>query len=108
MNEAEKQLEICLGDSGIPPRHAVASHARPAGIFGHPMRESWLSHPRRFAIAPGLPLIPDRQLFARRRDSIKRPACRRHWQLRSPILGDRNCCGVRIRRTRTPLSGRRR
>ena len=61
--EVEKQLEICLGESGIPVGTLwfPTQGSRAYSVFQY--GESWLTHPRRFAIAPDLPLIPDRQFF---------------------------------------------
>lgn len=61
----EKKLEVCLGESALHIGNlwVPVDGKRAYSIFQY--TEAWLSHPRRFAIAPSMPLVPERQFFQR-------------------------------------------
>ena len=61
--DGERVFEVCLGDDGIPvgTLWIQAEGGRHYSVFRY--AESWLRHPRGFAIAPSMPLHTDRQFF---------------------------------------------
>jgi serine/threonine-protein kinase HipA len=65
---AQRILKVCMGEAGLEVGTLWFESAGGREHSSFQYSETWLSHPRRFAIAPALPLDADRRFFKARSD----------------------------------------
>jgi serine/threonine-protein kinase HipA len=61
-------LKVCMGEAGLEVGTLWFESAAGREHSSFQYAQTWLSHPRRFAIAPMLPLDADRRFFRARSD----------------------------------------
>jgi len=65
---AQRMLKVCMGEAGLEVGTLWFESAGGREHSSFQYAQTWLSHPRRFSIAPMLPLDADRRFFRARND----------------------------------------